>query len=109
VQERDVLSKTNITVELANGGWAVQEVDTIAHDGGYWLVPSWTLSADGTKRQPVRMISLTMAETGAPATEAEAFVGLPIPETILSDGHVPLSRDRLFLVRECPDVWVAAG
>ena len=104
-----MLSKTNVTIELANGGWAVLEVDTIAHDGGYWLVPSWTLSADGTMRQPVRMVSMTMAETGAPATEAEDFVGLPIPETVLSDGHVPLSRDRLFLVRECPDVWVAVA
>ena len=101
-----ILSKTNVTIELADGSWAVLAVDTISHEGGYWLVPGWVPSADGTQRQPTRMVSMTMADTGAPATEPEAFIGLPIPETVLTDGRVPLSRDRLFIVRECPDVWV---
>ncbi len=102
------VTRTSVTVELANGGWALTSIDTIEHQGGHWLVPHWTLSADGATRQPVRIISMTMADSGAPATDPQAFTGLPIPETILSDGHVPLSLARLFLVHERPDLWLPA-
>ena len=47
-----------------------------------------------------------MVETGGPCPDPEAFAGLPIPESLLADGHVPLSLARLFLVRECPDLWL---
>ena len=102
-----VIGRTNVTIELADGGWALQPVDLVAFEGGVWLAPHWTLSADGRTRQPVRLVSLTMVESGTPATDPEAFAGCPIPETTLSDGHVPLSRARLFVVREQPELWVA--
>lgn len=72
-------------------------------------MPAWTHSADGSSRQPRRIISLTMADTGGPALDANAFEGLPIPETLLFDGHVPLGLARLFLVREAPDIWFPVG
>ncbi len=98
-----------MTIELADGGWALQSVELVVFEGGYWLAPRWTLSDDGENRQPVRLVTLTMVESGAPAADPEAFAGCPIPETIFSDGHVPLSRARLFLVREAPDLWLPAG
>jgi hypothetical protein len=101
-----IVGTTNVTIELANGGWALQSLEAVAFDGGCWLVPEWTLSPDGTARRPSRLVSLTMVETGAPATDLEAFTGYPIPETVLTDGHVPLSLSRLFLVREAPDLWL---
>jgi hypothetical protein len=103
------VTKTNITIELVNGGWALQAMDTIEIDGCFWLVPHWTLSADQATRQPSRIVSMTMVETGSPASDPEAFGGLPIPETLLFDGHIPLSLARLFIVEECPDLWWPAG
>lgn len=50
-----------------------------------------------------------MADTGGPALDANAFEGLPIPETLLFDGHVPLGLARLFLKREAPDIWFPVG
>ncbi len=100
------ISKTVVTVQLSNGGWAMRELDTISRNGGYWLVPGWTPSPDGRSRQPARIVSMTMVETGAPVPDVEDFRGLPIPEVILSMGTVPLSLARLFLVEELPDVWV---
>jgi hypothetical protein len=103
-----IVGKTNVTIELADGGWALQAVDLVAFDGGLWLAPRWTTSDDGRRRRPVRLVTLTMAESGAPAADPEAFAGCPIPETIFTDGHVPLSRARLFLVREQPELWISA-
>jgi hypothetical protein len=100
------ITKTVITVELGNGGWATQSIDTIEIDGCFWLVPLWTLSPDKRSMQPLRIVSMTMADTGAPAPDRDAFQGLPIPESILSEGHVPLGRARLFLVHESPDIWL---
>lgn len=99
------VTRTSVTIELANGGWALQSMDTIEIDGCFWLVPHWTISPDGASRQPRRIVSMTMVETGGPASDPVAFGGLPIPETLLFDGHVPLSLARLFLVRESPDIW----
>ena len=101
-----VVTKTSVTVQLANGGWAMKSLDTIEIEGGFWLVPHWTLSADRVTRQPLRIVSMTMVDTGAPVPDPEAFRGLPIPEVLLYDGHVPLGLARLFLVEECPDVWL---
>ena len=100
------VTKTNVTVQLADGSWATQALDTIEIEGGYWLVPHWTLSPDQSTRQPLRLVSMTMVETGSPCPDPEAFAGLPIPESLLAEGHVPLSLARLFLVRECPDMWL---
>ena len=103
---KTTVTKTTVTVQLADGGWATQELDTIEIEGGYWLVPHWTLSPDQSKRQPLRLVSMTMVETGGPCPDPEAFAGLPIPESLLAEGHVPLSLARLFLVREGPDMWL---
>ncbi len=101
----NTVGKTTVTVELSNGGWALKSIDTIEAEGGFWLVPHWTVSEDQSTRRPIRIISMTMVESGAPATDTEAFSGLPIPESLLYEGHVPLSLARLFLVRESPDLW----
>lgn len=101
------VGKTTVTIQLANGGWALQSMDTIEIDGCYWLVPAWIHSADGASRQPHRIVSMVMADTGGPATDGDAFTGLPIPETLLSDGHIPLGVARLFVVQESPDIWIA--
>lgn len=98
-----------VTIQLANGGWALQSMDTIRIDGCHWLVPIWTISADGATRQPLRIISMVMADTGGPATDGDAFTGLPIPDTLLFEGHVPLGVARLFVVVESPDIWVPVG
>lgn len=95
-----------ITVELGNGGWARQVVDILEHDGAAWLVTGWVLSADGRSRRPVRLVSLAMADTGEPTADRGDFAGFPIPESIISEGHVPLGRARLFVLREAPEVWV---
>lgn len=108
-QAMAAVTRTSVTVELANGGWALKSIDTIEHDGGFWLVPHWTLSADRATRQPLRIVSMTMVETGAPAADPEAFRGMPIPESVLFDGRAPLSLERLFLIRECPEVWLPVG
>lgn len=104
-----VVGRATVTIELADGGWALQPIDVVAFEGGYWLVPLWTLSDDGRSRQPVRLVTLTMAGSGDPASDPEAFAGCPIPVTVFADGHVPLSRARLFLVRESPDLWLPTG
>ncbi len=74
-----VVGRATVTIELADGGWALQPIDVIAFEGGYWLVPLWTLSADGLSRQPVRLVTLTMADNGEPASDPEAFCRLPHP------------------------------
>jgi hypothetical protein len=103
------VGKATVTIQLANGGWALQSMDMIEIDGCHWLVPAWQLSADGATRQPRRIVSMVMADTGGAATDSDAFTGLPIPDTLLFDGHIPLGVARLFVVQESPDIWVAVG
>lgn len=81
-------------------------LDVLEHDGAAWLVTGWVASADGRTRRPVRLVSLAMADTGEPTADRSDFAGFPIPESLLSEGHVPLSLARLFVVREAPEVWV---
>ena len=100
------VTQSLITVELGNGGWARQVLDVLEHDGAAWLVTGWVLAPDGRTRRPVRLVSLAMADTGAPTADRSDFAGFPIPESIIATGHVPLGLSRLFVIREAPEVWL---
>lgn len=106
VRRMGAVTQSLITVELGNGGWARQVLDVLEHDGAAWLVTGWVLAPDGRTRRPVRLVSLAMADTGEPTADRSDFAGFPIPESILSEGRVPLAHARLFVIREAPEFWV---
>ena len=90
-------------------GSAVLQVDWIMHEGKAWLVPEWILSPDGKSQRPRRIISLALAEghhVDLGEAPLEYFQGNPIPEYLLDCGEKPLGLEKLFEVRENPEIWL---
>lgn len=84
-------------------------MDTIQHDGGFWLVPEWTLSPDRKLMRPLRVVSIRMAGTDKAMPDRSVFQVLrdiPAPSSLYLTGEVPPKLGRLYLVVESPDVWL---
>lgn len=97
--------KTNIMVDNH-----ILEIDWIMHEDKAWLVPDWLLSPDDKSMRPLRIISLKMAAgfEGYKLGEAplQWFQSNPIPKSLLEDGIAPPGLEKVFEIREEPEIWL---
>lgn len=96
------------TLVLVEGG-EIWEIDWITHEGKAWLVPEWNLSPDDKSMQPSRIISLALAH-GIKMDLGEAplvwFRSNPIPKSLLEHGVAPPGLEKVFEIREEPEIWL---
>lgn len=81
----------------------------IMFEGKAWLAPDWILSPDGKSMKPLRIISLALAH-GHKMDLGEAplayFRSNPIPRCLIDDGVVPPELEKVFEIREEPEIWL---
>ena len=86
----------------------IQTVDWVEYDGRIWLVPAWTISPDGLRRRPQRLVGLASGDSSklspSPDKLPVLFAALKAPLSLLTHGVVPAGRERVFEVREASDI-----
>ena len=87
-------------------GGNIELMDTIFHEGKYWLIPDWQLSVDDKYIRPLRIICLSTIEhrdVGAP--NYRFAIARQLPKGVLL-GHPPLGQEKLFEIRENPEIML---
>lgn len=81
------------------------KMDTIEHDGAWWLVPNWLLSPDKRQMRPLRIVFL---RSNPPKPmgyrRSNLVVSHSVPEGVFR-GAIPPERADEFVVIENPDLW----
>ncbi len=82
-------------------------VDTIEHEGKFWLVPGWLDRRDEGWSTPERIILLDVLphKQIASGNPADFVVEYSIPKTVF-DGQIPPQSEYRFVVIERPDIRV---
>jgi hypothetical protein len=90
------------TMLIING--EIHSMDTIAHGGGFWLVPEWLVSPDGKSMSPLRIISLaTIPHHGPFGSASEFSVIYPLPKSLFR-GVTPPGKEGQFEIVEAPGI-----
>ena len=91
---------------VINGG-NIDLMDTIEHEGHFWLVPNWILSRNDKYIRPLRIISLQTIPHqdfgSVKEGEARFVVSYPIPKSVFL-GLPPKGRENLYVIRENPEI-----
>jgi len=93
-----MIRKTTVAI-----GSAIREVDTIEHEGEFWLVPDWFESPDGKYLRPMRIISLSTIPHQE--TSQGFLISSPLPKGVLL-GHPPEGEEDRYLIHENPEIIV---
>lgn len=91
-------------------GSNIDFMDTLEHEGQFWLVPDWSIAPDEQYISPLRMVAMRTIrhhDLGEPKVgEARFVVTMPIPQCVFR-GVAPLGQEKLFEIWESPEIWIA--
>ncbi len=82
-------------------------VDWLELDGRAWIADSWIVAIGGKSQRPLRIIAPRFAP-GFQMKGRDAlriFEEMPIPDSLLAQGHLPDRLKPLIEVRENPDIF----
>jgi hypothetical protein len=94
------------TLLLIQGGNTFFHMDTIEHQGRFWLVPEWIEAPVEGWRMPKRIIcleNLQRQKLNPKAGYGDFSLSAPIPKAVL-DGHDPQPLKGGYVVVERPDI-----
>ena len=82
---------------------AIQSMDTIEHEGSFWLVPEWLdMPAQGVT-MPRRIVSLATLRHERMSGNPDFVVSDPVPKFVF-DGAVPSQLAHMYIVKELPEL-----
>jgi hypothetical protein len=84
----------------------------IEDDGGFWVAPDdWLPEPDGKSKRPRRIISLATGVDRRPMGRngLDAIRDNIVQASLLFRGQGRVGEERLFLVREAPNILVPVG
>ena len=82
----------------------IYKMDTIEHEGQYWLVPEWSDSQSQTWTMPTRIILLdTLAHQKSDGKQWDFVLNDPIPKAVVYVETEP-EPDIEYVVVERPDI-----
>jgi len=87
-------------------GPSILQMETIEHDGRFWLVPDWIVSRDQKLMKPLRIISLATiphTDLGEGQRGHRFVVHGPVRQSTLR-GHPPPEEANLFEIVESPEI-----
>jgi hypothetical protein len=99
------MPKKQILKTFVSDGTSIFPMDTIAYEGGFWLVPEWLESASEGWRAPARIIRLDnlgyqdLREASQPA---DFVVNEPIPRAVFEGRAQGPSAARYVIVERPP-------
>ena len=92
--------KTMVTID-----GMIESMDTIEHEGSFWLVPEWLdLPARGIS-MPRRIVSLATLRHERTNGNPDFVVNDPVPRFVF-DGEVPSQIKHMYIVRDLPEIRV---
>lgn len=96
---------TKIYKTMVAQGGAILKMDTIHHDGRYWLVPDWLVSPDGMKMKPRIAIDMTAIRhdtLGSPM--GDFLVNSPLPPGA-TEGEIVGPMAKIVQILHAPELW----
>lgn len=93
------------TTAVGSDDGKIYTVDTIDHEGAFWLVPHWTIPPGEGVRRPTRMIRLDRSAMlpAPPGYPQDWVLQTPVPKAVLF-GETPPEEAHGFEVVDRPDI-----
>jgi hypothetical protein len=89
------------TAVIIDGG--IQSMDTIEHEGAFWLVPEWLDFPARGVSMPRRIVSLATLRHEKMSGNPDFVVGDPVPRFVF-DGEIPSQLKHMYIVRDLPEI-----
>ena len=83
----------------------IQSMDTIEHEGAFWLVPEWLDFPARGISMPRRIVSLATLRHERMSGKPDFLVSDPVPRFVF-DGEVPSQIKHMYIVRDLPEIRV---
>jgi hypothetical protein len=96
--------KTMMAISDAEDG-RIYKVDTIEHEGKFWIVPEWIDNKVTGWSSPTRIILLdVLPHQKSPGGPADFVLNYGMPKSVFYEGRIPPQPEHRFVVIENPDI-----